>query len=921
MHAFSTYRIQFRPEFGFDAAAAIIPYLASLGISHIYASPIFKPRAGSTHGYDVVDPSQLNPELGGEEAFARLSSVLREHGMGLLLDIVPNHMAASSENPWWTDLLAHGVASSYSRHFDVDWTSLPGGRRPVRVLLPILGKPYGEALEEGEIRLELSEGRLVVRYWEHRLPVAPDSLGPVLQRVIQIAGESAGCRRELDAICSEIWQARERKGSGAALAQKWSERLLRLHENDPKFAGALERAVIETNGREREPESYDALDDLLEDQWYRLSYWRTAGEAINYRRFFDVTDLVGVRVEDERVMRARHERAIELMNEGAVSGFRIDHIDGLFDPAEYLRRLRRMSGADWILVEKILARNEELPSGWECAGTTGYDFLARVNEVFTDPAGLEHLRDVWSDFTSDERDFDEVVRDSKRKIIASLFAGEMRALAHDLAALASHDRNARDFLPGDIEDALLETTAALDVYRTYVTPDEVPDASREVVERAITTARDHASGDLDPRIFEFIRRVLLLDPPRYLSGRRDEWAAFVMKWQQFTGRAMAKGVEDTTFYVYAPLLALNEVGGEPDLAADADPLVSFHQFMMRRGHQTMNALATHDTKRGEDARARLLTLSELSAPFERRLREWARLNYPRKTSVRGRLAPSRAEESMIYQTLLGVWPSQGEQDEVLRERLDGWVEKSLREAKTNTSWIEVDEEYEAAVKSWLRSSLHDSRFADSLSGFAGRLAWYGALNSLSQTLVRCTAPGVPDTYQGTEGWDLSLVDPDNRRPVDYGLRREWMQQLPVDVADGWRDGRVKMHVLRTALAARRDHPEIFSRGEYQPLEVSGPGSRHIIAFARRSAHACSITIVPRLLTRLVAPGELPTGALWEETRIEAPDDASGSWRNLIAGDQVQAVDEGAGFMSFRAADVLGKWPLALLIGRSRTNRE
>lgn len=916
MPAFSTYRIQFRPEFGFDDAAAIVPYLHSLGITHLYASPIFMPRTGSTHGYDVVDPSTLNPHLGGEDSFARLVQALRDHSMSILLDIVPNHMAASSQNPWWTDLLELGKLSRYASFFDVDWTPLPAGKRPARILLPILGKPYGEALEDGEIRLTLEDGRLRIRYWDHSLPVAPDSLGPLLERVISETDHRLGWRHELDSLCSEMWQARERRAPSARTFERWRERIRELCAVDGEFVLALEAAVNAMNGRKGEPESFDRLDGLLEDQWYRLSYWRTAGEAINYRRFFDVTDLVGVRVEDTDVMKARHERTIELVKAGTVSALRIDHIDGLFDPAEYLRRLRRSSGAEWLVVEKILARGEELPEGWECAGTTGYDFLAHVNELLTDPRGLEHLVDVWHEFTGDQRDFDEVVRVSKKDVIGTLFPGEMRALAHELAVLAAGDRNARDFLPGEIEDALLEITAALDVYRTYVTPGEVPASSRQVVDRAIERASRHASPALDPRIFQFIHRVLLLEPPRYLLDRRGEWAAFVMKWQQFTGRAMAKGVEDTTFYVHAPLLALNEVGGEPDLPGEADTLAEFHEAMFRRSHGTLNALATHDTKRGEDARARLLTLSELAAPFERRLREWARLNHARKQQVDGRLAPSRSEESMIYQTLIGAWPTYGEIDEVFRERIDGWVEKALREAKTNTSWIEVRAEYETAVKEWIHAILEDPRFVSSIRQFAERVSWYGAINSLSQTLLRCTVPGVPDTYQGCEGWDLSLVDPDNRRAVDFRLRQAWLDEPPIDVRDGWRDGRVKMHVLRAALSARREHDRLFARGDYLPLEVSGSGARHVVAFARRLDRRVAITIVPRLLARLIAPGELPVGDRWEDTRVELPAGGPSSWSDRVSGTVVNATREGAGFASLRVAEVLREWPVSLLTASS-----
>lgn len=910
----ATYRIQFRPEFTFDDAAAIVPYLKRLGISDLYSSPIFRSRRGSTHGYDVVDPREINPELGGAEGFDRLADVLREHDMGLLLDVVPNHMAASPENPWWIDLLEFGPESPYASFFDIDWTHLPASKRGQRVLLPILGRPYGEALEAGELKLGLDGDYVVVRYWEHVLPIAPDSLGPVLHRS---AARLDGERRARTEGLAEIVEG-SRDGLTCAQLLEWKKQVAALLAEDDAVRRAVSAVIDELNGSEGKPESFDDLDRILEDQWYRLAYWRTAGEAINYRRFFDVTDLVGVRVEDQQVFSARHDRMFDLVDRRDVTGLRIDHIDGLYDPEGYLRDIQKRTGGIYVLVEKILGRHERLRPELECAGTTGYDFLAAVSELFVDPAGVERLRAVWRDFTRDERSFHEIVRTSKKEVIATLFPGEMRALAAELTALAALDRNARDFTGGEIEEALQEVTAALDVYRSYVTPAHVGEYDEAVIQRTVEHARRQANASLDPRIFEFIERVLLVRPPRYLEDRRDEWTAFVMRWQQFTGRAMAKGVEDTTFYVHAPLLALNEVGGEPDIAPDADPLAEFHREMEQRSPVTMNATATHDTKRGEDARARLLVLSEMAPSFERRLHEWGRLNHPRKRDLGERSAPSRAEESIIYQSLLGAWPLDGDIDDSFRERFTLFVEKALRESKQNTSWIAIDEEYETAVREFVFDCLNDRDFIESLGSYASTLSWYGWINSLSQLVLRCTAPGVPDTYQGTEGWDFSLVDPDNRRPVDYATRARWIAELEgegqEDLLDSWKDGRVKMHVLHSVLQARRGAAgEVLRTGRYIPRGVSGPLAGHLCAFERTSEAGSVLVLVPRLLATLAAPGVLPVGSVWSGAHLEV---STERWHDHISGNDIDASYEGGGILALPVERVLSRWPVAVLESRS-----
>ena len=855
----ATYRVQFNAGFTFRDARAIAPYLAELGISDIYASPILKARKGSTHGYDVVDASALNPELGTEDDFTALHEELRRLGMGLLLDIVPNHMAASAENAWWMSVLENGPQSRFRHYF---FLPLKPDESPEKVLLPILGRPYGDTLASQEIRLGFDADGFFFTYYDRRLPLAPSSYRQVLQRCVESVPH--------EGVAIELRELVE--GDVAVPNSRFlKETLWRIYEQDAPFREALDRAVAAINA------DVDALDALLDAQWYRLAYWRIASEKINYRRFFDVTDLVGLRVEDPEVFEARNRRTLELIAEGKVTGLRIDHIDGLFDPIGHMRKLQLRLGDDkfYIVLEKILGHGEELPAAFPVDGTTGYDFLSKVNALFVDPAGLAELDDFYRRFTGLTQTFDEICYERKKQVIAELFSGEMRSLGKELAALAMADRNARDFAPAELLAALTEVTACMRVYRTYIRNGGVTAEDRAAIDSAIAEARGRAAASLDQRLFAFLERVLLVDPPPYLGDERERWLTFVMRWQQFTGRVMAKGVEDTAFYNYNRLVSLNDVGGEPGRSGDFDPLAELHAHNARMREawpHTLNATATHDTKRGEDVRARINVLSEMPAAWARHVRRWSRMT----ASLRRDGVPAPNEELLLYQTLIGAWPL----DEA---RLRQYLEKAAREAKKQTSWITPNAEYERALLDYAAALLQNEEFVADFTRFQRRVAFHGFLNALSQTVLKATSPGVPDFYQGTELWDYSLVDPDNRRPVDYESRASLLRRMngTVDIATllrRWPDGRVKLYVTWKTLALRNRLADVFRDGDYTPLDAGA----NVCAFTRSLSGVTVAVAVPRLTTKVTKPGIVPLGNAWPETSLPL----SGSWRNIFTGEEL-----------------------------------
>ena len=806
----ATYRLQFNSQFTFDDARRITGYLARLGISDIYASPILKARKGSAHGYDVVDANTLNPDLGTDDDFNALHEELRRNGLGLLLDIVPNHMAATAENAWWMSVLENGPQSRFIHYFDIDW-------RDDRVVLPILGRPYGETLESQELALHLDADGFFFSYYDKRLPLAPQSYNIVLRECVE-ALPSEGVAIELRELV---------EGDTAVTNSRFlKETIWRIYEQDPQFHAALDRTIERFNGRQGDAESFNQLDALLDAQWYRLAYWRIASETINYRRFFDVTDLVGVRVENPEVFEARNRKHLDLIAAGVVTGLRIDHIDGLYDPIAYLRKLQARVSSIYVVVEKILAHGETLSSEMQVSGTTGYDFLDTVNALFVDPAGLTKLTRFYRDFTEVIDSFDDICYDRKKQVIAELFAGEMRALGNELAELAALDRNARDFATSELLAALTEITACLDVYRTYV-PWEKDHA---VITRAVNCARRRSGTAIDARLFNFLERVL--------AGEREQWLTFVQRWQQFTGRVMAKGVEDTAFYNYNRLISLNEVGGhpgrgrnfDPRRGSGFDPVNEFHQRNERIARDwpgTLNATSTHDTKRSEDVRARLNVLSEMPEAWERQVRRWS--------AITGGFQDVNMEFH-IYQTLAGAWP-------IDRQRLEQYLIKAAREAKTYTSWIAPHDDYERALLAFASGLLGHERFVASLRRFVRRIEYHGCLNSLAQVVLKVMSPGVPDFYQGSELWDFSLVDPDNRRAVDYAYREKLLRKLALPRK--WTDERAKLFTTARALAVRARH----ELRDYTPLRVDSP---HVVAFRRGDV----IVAVPRLTSTLESWGDL-----------------------------------------------------------------
>ena len=836
----ATYRLQFNSQFTFDDARRIAPYLAKLGISDIYASPILKARKGSTHGYDVVDANTLNPELGTDDDFNALHEELQRHRLGLLLDIVPNHMAATAENAWWMSVLENGPQSRFIHYFDIDW-------RDNRVVLPILGRPYGETLESQELALHLDADGFFFTYYDKRLPLAPKSYTMVLRECVEaLPSEGVAIElRELVEADSEVTNSKFLK-----------ETIWRIYESDSQFRDALDRTIERFNGVKGESESFDRLDALLDAQWYRLAYWRIASETINYRRFFDVTELVGVRVENPEVFEARNRKHLDLIAAGVVTGLRIDHIDGLYDPIGYTRKLQARVSSIYVVVEKILARGETLSKELQVSGTTGYDFLDTLNALFVDPAGLGKLTRFYREFTEVIDSFDDICYDRKKQVIAELFAGEMRALGNELASLAATDRNARDFATTELLAGLTEITACLDVYRTYVPSD--PD--RAVIARAMQCARRRARTAIDARVFNFLERVL--------AAEREQWLTFVQRWQQFTGRVMAKGVEDTAFYNYNRLISLNEVGGDPGRGRNFDPIEEFHQRNLRIARDwpdTLNATSTHDTKRSEDVRARMNVLSEVPEAWARQVRRWSLL-------TGGFRDPNM--ELHVYQTLAGAWP-------IDADRLRQYVLKAAREAKTYTSWIAPNDEYERALLAFACSLLEHEAFRASMNRFVRRIEVHGAINSLAQVVLKVMSPGVPDFYQGSELFDFSLVDPDNRRPVDYAKREALLRKLALPRK--WTDDRAKLFTTVRALSVRRE-------GDYTPVRVDSP---HVVAFTRGDA----LVVVPRLTSMIEEWGEL-----------EIPID--GKWRNVFT-DEV--------YGRLRVAEIFAKFPVAILEG-ARTSR-
>lgn len=856
----ATYRLQFTKDFGFDQAAALAPYFKDLGISHVYASPFLKARPGSTHGYDIVDHDRLNPELGGEEAFLRMSDALKAHGLGLILDFVPNHMGVGqADNAWWLDVLEWGQKSPYAASFDIDWDALPHRRHP-GVLLPILGRPYGDALQAGEIELkyDVETGSFAAWYFTHKLPINPQRYSEMLRTIVNAAAaadDPAG--HELIALAHEYRNPNDPSYRDAAALK---QRLAGI----TGAAAVIERGLTAYRG----DAGTGALHRLLERQHYRLAYWRVAFSAVNYRRFFDISDLAGLRVEDIKTFRAIHPLVMRLIAQDRLQGLRLDHIDGLRDPAQYTRRLsqhvrkvRREAGlapAFYIIVEKILADGEQMPSLPGVAGTTGYEWLNTISRVLVDGRGLEPLERTWRDFTGQRAAFDDMLDAAKLRVIVSMLASEFTVLSRALARIAAGHFSTRDYTIDRLRLALQLYAREFPVYRTYETAAGSTAHDRRIIEDTITRARARWEGP-DPQIFDFLRDAITLDLLGQGGYSAPRLRNFALKLQQFTGPLMAKALEDTTFYRHHRLLALNEVGGDP--VAPALSLADFHSRQEKRidrHDHGLTATATHDTKRGEDARARLLALSEIADEWDSIVKDWSSRNTALLEYAGGKRRPSKAHEYMLYQALIGAWPGTVTPD--FAERMRAYALKAAREGKEETSWTNPDEAYEKALADFVTRLLDpaiSAGFLKSLDAFAGRLALLGALNGLSQLALKTLLPGVPDFYQGTELWDLSLVDPDNRRPVDFDARKMLLGNSPVDwprLAVEWRDGRIKLALTRELLRLRKQHTELLTTGTYEPLHVSGADADHVIAFRWKRNREELIVVVGRHFAPLTDAG-------------------------------------------------------------------
>ncbi len=947
----ATYRLQFHRRFRFESARALVPYLEALGITDIYASPVLQARRGSAHGYDVTDPTRLNGELGGAAHFDALAKELTERGMGLLLDIVPNHMAACEENRWWMDVLENGPASPFAAYFDIDWHS-PKEALNGKVLLPILGGPYGRTIEDREISLSLEKDGFTIRCHSVRLPVSLHSYPRILSLRLSFLEETYGPEhpsfRELWNLISGIEHLPKTVPSDPeglrdryAAEETIKARFVRLYTERHEIREYVDEILRVVNGRKGDPGSFDHLDRILSEQHYWLSFWRLANEEINYRRFFAVSDLISLRVEDPRVFDAAHDLALRLAAEGKVTGLRVDHVDGLFDPLGYLVRLmQRLTGSReaapapgfYVLVEKILGEEEALPPEWPVHGTTGYDFMNALNGVFVGARGVKTLDDVYARFTGAAPDFRETVYRGKMLMMDTLFAGEMHSLGQHLGRLAELDRYARDLPRKELRAALVEVTACFPVYRTYARRGGLSARDVRYIAKALKQAQLRGAKISAP-VFDFLRRVLQQEIPPSLSvAEREDWLRFLMRWQQFTGPIMAKGFEDTSLYRYGRLVSMNEVGGNP--ASGGATVDAFHERCATaagRWPYAMSSTSTHDTKRSEDVRARINVLSEIPGEWEERLKAWSGMNAARKRVVDGVAAPDPAEEVLLYQTLLGAWPLGREELPELSNRIQGYMVKALREAKVHTRWIRPNPPYESAVRDFVFALLEEpspgaNAFLADFLPFQAKIAHYGAINGLAQLLVKIAAPGVPDFYQGTEVWDYSLVDPDNRRPVDFRKRIGMLNELLTreqqdrsalarELLPSWRDGRIKLYVTCKALCFRRERRDIFLDGAYLPLPVAGGRKEHALAFARGHGGKWAIAAVPRLSTRLAPEGDFPLGepAWGRRTVLRLPGNLPSAWRNAFTGEIIRTTGK-AGGKTLSLQELFRSFPVALLEG-------
>ncbi len=899
-----TYRLQFNRWFTFTQAREIVPYLVDLGVSDVYSSPYFQVSRESLHGYDITDHNKLNPSIGSRADYDAWIAELHAHEMGQVLDFVPNHVGIADErNAWWMDVLENGPSSRYAPYFDIDWEPLKTDLRN-KVLLPILSDQYGRVLERGELQVHFEEGTFYLLCSGRRLPIAPGTYRHILEIALQNLAEQKDedFYAELQSILTALeYLPKRTETDPKRIAERTREkeiikrRLERRSAEAPQVQQAIEKALAQINGNPGDPYSFDKLDELLNAQSYRLAFWRVAAEEINYRRFFDVNELAAIRVELPKVFDAVHRLVLELVSIGAVSGIRIDHPDGLYLPREYFSKLQqrcakalgiglpRDGRAIYMIAEKILTGSEKLRKDWPVHGATGYDFANDVVQLLVDSSPEAAVTKTFHRFIGHSVPFGHLLYAKKLLVMKFALANDVDVLGNMLDRLSERNRWYRDFTLEALSRTVRETIACFPVYRTYVEPGQpVNEEDRQIVERAIAAAK-RRNPAMEESIFNFLRDVLLLRSPQDIDAAgRAAHAQFVLKFQQTTGPVMAKGLEDTVFYIYNRLAALNEVGGAPQQFGQS--VETFHQRNLARQRDwpaTLLATSTHDAKRSEDVRARMVAISEIPELWRRSLQRWGTANRRWKRMVNDLEAPDANEEYLLYQTLLGTWPIQanGEAEPVPApeyiERIQAYMAKALKEAKINTSWIQPNEQWDTAMHDFVARILDSSprnKFLPLFLPAAKEIARLGAINSLTQTLLKLTSPGVPDIYQGTEVWDYSLVDPDNRRPVDYKMRRQMLERLsgvtPDELMEMWPDGRIKMFLIQRALRFRREHPDLFRSGEYSPVQATGTFAECCVSFTRQLADRWIVVIVPRSSSRIGFP---PIGELWKDTAIELPE--------------------------------------------------
>jgi len=949
----STYRLQMNHEFTFRQATALVDYFSELGVGDCYLSPFLMAAEGSMHGYDITNPGRINLEIGTAEELRAFRATLKQHGMGIVADVVPNHLCiARPANQWWWNVLENGPSSPYARYFDINWHP-PKQDLANKVLLPILGDQYGRTLEGQQIVVRYERGELYASVHDEPLPLAPSSWGLVLEPAAESArrqlGDSHEHVLELESILtalSHLAPADETDPGKIHGRQREKEvirkRLAALTDASGTVLEQIERALRTLNGVKGDPRSFDRLEELLARQSYRLSFWKVAGDEINYRRFFDINELAAVRVEDPEVFQAMHALMFDLVKDGIVDGLRVDHSDGLLDPAEYFRRLQsacqaalRKTQRFYIVTEKILVGNEKLRFDWDIAGTTGYDFLGLMNGLFVETSRRRTFQHLYKAFVGPSLTADDLLYASKRLILQTSMSGELNELAGKLDKISEQHRWSRDFTQSSLRHVLRETIACFPIYRTYTTVRAVhADAEDERhILTAITRARAR-NPSTDDSIFEFLQNVLLLhDPESIDDAQRRERREFVMSFQQFTGPVMAKGLEDTAFYRYFPLCSLNEVGGDPRLFGNSP--AAFHARNLERLRSWPHALlasSTHDSKRSEDVRARINVLSEIPADWYRAIRSWHELNRGRKVEINGVPVPGMAEEYLFYQTLIGVWPlgdATTEQREDLTARLQAYLRKALREAKQHSSWINPNPRYEEAVDRFVRCALDpapENEFPNALTKFVDGIKAAGVWNSLSQVLLKVVSPGVPDFYQGSEIWDFTLVDPDNRHPVDYTRRRRMvstLRQLQSQgtaslLAEATKDlsaGLIKLYVTSSALCFRKSHRDLMAEGGYIPLRAAGDRQKHAIAFARTLGRHCAVAAAGRFFVELGAGTGKPVGeAVWgDSVLVLRRDCVRSAYRDVFSRCTIETVRRN-GKHVLPLAKLFAHLPVALLEG-------